>query len=78
VEFAPDALHKANVSGGNPYSLEVPVEAVDAPVVDGPTDSYFVEYLRHTILGWGGFPGWERAKQVPAQLDALRRDLVLF
>lgn len=78
VEFAPDALHKANVSGGNPYSIEVPVEAVDAPVVDGPTDSYFVEYLRHAILGWGGFPGWERAKQVPAQLDALRRDLVAF
>ena len=78
IEFAPDALHKANVSGGSPYSIAVPNPAADALVEDGPRGVTFVEYLRTAILAWGGFPGWEDAKQIPAELDDLRRDLVPF
>jgi hypothetical protein len=78
-EFAPDALHKANISGGAPYSIELPRPAADVRVEDAPHDVAFVEYLRIALLGWGGFPGWEEAgPAVPAELNQLRRDLVPF
>jgi hypothetical protein len=79
LEFAPDALHKANISGGAPYSIELPNPAVDAQVQDEPHDVNFVEYLRLAILGWGGFPGWEGAKApLPPELDELRQGLIPF
>lgn len=55
-----------------------PNPAADALVEDGPSGVTYVEYLRTAVLAWGGFPGWEDAKQVPAELDDLRRDLVPF
>ena len=65
IEFAPDALHKANISGGGPYAIEVPNPVADGQVEDAPHDVTFVEYLRDAILGWGGFPGWEGAQDPP-------------
>ena len=56
---APDALHKANISGGDPYMIAVPAPVADAPLEGYAHDVTFVEYLRIAI-GWGGFPGWER------------------
>lgn len=79
IEFAPDALHKANISGGAPYSIELPNPAADAQVEDEPHDVTFVEYLRIAVLGWGGFPGWENGgSAIPAELNELRRDLEPF
>jgi hypothetical protein len=79
IEFAPDALHKANISGGSPYSIEVPQMVADAMVLDAPHEVRFVDYLRTAILRWGGFPGWGDAEgAIPAELDELRRDLVPF
>jgi hypothetical protein len=79
IEFAPDALHKANISGGGPYSITVPQAAADAHVDDEPNDVAFVKYLRTAILSWGGFPGWKDANlPPPSEIERLRDDLVRF
>lgn len=77
IEFAPDALHKANVSGGAPYAIQVPDESADAPVENAPHEVMFVEYLR-IAFQWGGFPGWEYAPSIPSQFDSLRDGLLPF
>ncbi len=59
LPIAPDYYHKANVSGGAPYGVELPCNAVDAPLVEEWHEVTFVEYLR-ICFHWGGFPGWER------------------
>jgi hypothetical protein len=78
IEFAPDALHKANVSGGDPYSIAVPDAAADALIEGMQQSLHFVEYLRIAILRWGGFPGWADAEETPVELDALRLNLTPF
>ena len=78
VEFAPDALHKANISGGGPYCMEIPHPAADGFVTGAPQQVTLVEYLRTAILGWGGFPGWKDAESAPAELDRLREGLIKF
>lgn len=76
-EFAPDALHKANISGGSPYSIALPQAAADALVEDEPHGVTFVEYLRIAIR-WGGFPGWENESSHPPELARLREGLISF
>ena len=45
IHFAPDHLHKANISGGTPYGVLVPSDSVDPMLdLDGERMS-FVEYL---------------------------------
>lgn len=54
VIFAPDDYHKANISGGAPYGVEIV-----GPAVDGlckPVEMYFVDYLNEAFAA-GGFPG---------------------
>ena len=77
LDFAPDALHKANVSGGDPYSFAVPNRAADALVEGEPHGVNFVEYLRIAIA-WGGFPGWERQASCPSEIERLREGLRPF
>jgi len=60
IDIAPDALHKANLSGGLPYSVVIPNHAVDGPV-RGTGSSSLVEYLREAFR-WGGFPGLARLR----------------
>jgi hypothetical protein len=60
--LAPDYLHKAQVSGGEPYGIELPEAGADAvwhndDLHEGAT---FVAYLRSALLDWAGFPGWAR------------------
>lgn len=57
IQFAPDFYHKANVSGGSPYSIAVPDAAADAPVPDEPHNTTFINYLS-LCFAWGGFPGF--------------------
>jgi hypothetical protein len=57
LPLAPDFLHKANVSGGNPYSLAVPNDGVDGLLLWEPHQTTFVNYLRIAFAA-GGMPVW--------------------
>jgi len=76
LEFAPDALHKANISGGEPYGIALPGEGVDGRV--GP-DLWFVDDLNEAFAA-GGFPyplHEEGYVDPPAGLrESLTRDLL--
>jgi hypothetical protein len=66
VIIAPDPVHKTNQSGGEPYVIEFPEPAVDAPLRGEEDYGTFVEYLR-TCCRWGCFPGLRTAAQPPAE-----------
>lgn len=76
LDYAPDALHKANISGDGPYGIELPGVGVDGLV--GPM-TWFVDDL-NTAFAAGGFPGALRAEgyvDPPEGLrEALARDLL--
>lgn len=65
IEIAPDALHKANISGGGPYAIAFPDPAADAPVLELDAPS-FVGYLRECFR-WGGFPGLAEEPDPPTE-----------
>jgi hypothetical protein len=50
ASLAPDELHKDNISGGDPYGLELPNPAADFRFMYEPHDLLFVPYLRLAIL----------------------------
>jgi len=78
IIIAPDSLHKANTSGGDPYSIGLPAAVADAVLEYEPHGIGFVSYLR-LAFAWGGFPGWENADAVqPAELESLKRGLLLI
>lgn len=54
--IAPDDLHKADISGGEPYEVGVPDPAADGKLLNESHDLYFVDYLRR-VFDRGGFPG---------------------
>jgi hypothetical protein len=64
--IAPDDLHKANISGGDPYSITIPNACADAEFEFEWHQTTFVKYLRKAFE-WGGFPGWERDKNPPTE-----------
>jgi hypothetical protein len=59
LEIAPDAYHKEDVSGGPPYTIQVPNASADALLEGEWHRTTFVDYLR-VAFRWGGFPGWQR------------------
>ncbi len=59
LPLAPDYLHKADVSGGPPYSMRIPNDGVDGLLLWERHQTTFVNYLR-IAFRWGGFPGWDR------------------
>ena len=72
-EFAPDELHKANISGST-HTLYLPDTRPDPTIygVAGRSGVTLVEYLRISIR-WGGFPGWSFAPdRAPVALARLR------
>ncbi|WP_374335965.1 hypothetical protein [Methyloversatilis sp.] len=56
VPIAPDYFHKANVSGGLPYSVSIPAVADDPPLNGTPTPETLLEHVSNA-LRFGGFPG---------------------
>ncbi|MHA3703466.1 hypothetical protein ACXR2U_14915 [Jatrophihabitans sp. YIM 134969] len=54
LTLSPDRLHKANVSGGDPYGIVVPDAGVDGRFM-GETSTWFVDHLNATFAR-GGFP----------------------
>ena len=77
LRLAPDAIHKANHSGGGPTQILFPNPAIDAPLISDDWDgTLFVSYLR-TCFHWGGFPGWRNQPEPPAkELEFLTKDLL--
>lgn len=69
---APDALHKANISGGGPYGVEYPSAHADARLRDEWHQTTFVNYLR-VVFRWGGFPGFARCAPADRPVDDLAR-----
>lgn len=59
IDLAPDYLHKANISGGSAYCIEVPFSGADPTFADERHCLPFLDYLR-LAFRWGGFPGLER------------------
>jgi hypothetical protein len=56
-EFAPDVLHKDDMSGGPPFRICLPAPGADGLVEEDMWGVLpFVAYLR-IALGWAGFPG---------------------
>ena len=55
LDLAPDYLHKANISGGTPYGIELPFFGADPIFVIEAHGLPFVDYLR-LCFGWAGFP----------------------
>jgi hypothetical protein len=78
IPIAPDYYHKANVSGGPFYRLDVPNAAIDGILENEWHQTTFVEYLRVCFRA-GGFPGIERqSTPVPLAFSKLSQDLIPF
>ena len=76
LTIAPDALHKANISG-DAYYITLPDNRADFPFDDWQHTT-FVNYLRGAFQ-WGGFPGWQRSQNPPRkELAELSEGLVPF
>jgi hypothetical protein len=60
--LAPDSMHKDNISGGEPYSVQLPDSCADFLLRYERHELYFVAYLRLAILQWGGLPGLEQQR----------------
>jgi hypothetical protein len=58
IPFAPDDLHKANISGGLPYELCAAHPVLDPIVLNERHCFSFVAHIRHAF-SWAGFPGFE-------------------
>ena len=80
VELAPDHYHKANVSGGSPYSIELPFFGADPIFANEEHGLPFVDYLRLSF-NCAGFPRLERhhhRKDVRNFVAWMTRDLEPF
>ena len=67
LTIAPDDAHKADVSGGEPYSIMVPAATADALLREEWHETTLVNYLR-ICFRWGGFPGFARYPERPTEL----------
>lgn len=78
LDFAPDALHKVNVSGGGPYGIIVPDGQVDGVLDLDGRRLHFIDYLRE-CFEWGGFPGFARMPERDnGTIALLSRDLLVI
>jgi hypothetical protein len=76
--IAPDDLHKADTSGGDPYEIAVPDPRADAELLNERHGLFFVDYLR-LCFRFGGFPGYEGFDRgVPSEIESLREGLLTF
>jgi hypothetical protein len=71
LDFAPDALHKANISGEEPYGIQLPGTGIDGRL--GPA-VWFVDELNEAFAA-GGFPGALHAEGYAEPPAGLRESL---
>ena len=74
MTLSPDYYHKADTSGGPPYSMALPDGAADALVCDEWHNTTFVNYLRTCFL-WGGMPGLGLKKGARPQDEPYAREV---
>jgi hypothetical protein len=77
ITIAPDDLHKANVSGGDPYEVAIPDLRADGELLNERHHLFFVDYLR-LCFKFGGFPGYDAMGTIPAELERLSAGLMPF
>ena len=80
LDLAPDALHKANISGGGPYGLRLPDPVPDPMFTGDDFAMRFVSYLRLSFR-WGGFPGLAilpRSAVADARIASLTEGFLAF
>jgi len=78
ITIAPDDLHKADTSGGEPYEIAVPDLRADGELLNERHRLLFVEYLR-LCFRFGGFPGYDGMERgVPSEIETLREGLLAF
>lgn len=76
--LSPDCYHKYGYSGGAAYTMLLPSKNLDAPLLNEPHGTTFVNYLR-ICMQWGGFPGLEQDNKLSqGDLDFLIKDLIPF
>ena len=75
ITIAPDDLHKANTSGGDPYEMTIPDLRADGELLHERHRLLFVDYLR-LCFRFGGFPGYDGAARVPAEIAMLAAGLL--
>jgi len=76
--LAPDRHHKYGYSGAGSYNILLPCKAVDAPFLNEPHHTTFVNYLR-ICFQWGGLPGLEQEHLLShEQLEYLTQGLLPF
>lgn len=64
LDLAPDALHKANISGGDAYAIYLPSPDSDPKFANERHNLSFVDYLR-LAFEWAGFPDLEKHRDHP-------------
>ncbi len=74
IAIAADHLHKANISGGAPYSVRLPDTGADPLVRDEEHGLTFTDYLRHAFAG-KGFLRLDRQDEWRAYYDFTSDDL---
>jgi len=77
ITIAPDDLHKADTSGGDPYEMAIPDPRADGELLNERHGLFFVDYLR-LCFRFGGFPGYEGQTSVPTELATLSAGLTDF
>lgn len=77
LDLAPDLLHKADISGGPPYGIELPFWGADPIWANEPHGFPFVDYLRH-CLRWGGFGNLDRTPGAQSLVDEISAGMLEF
>jgi uncharacterized protein DUF6745 len=77
ITIAPDDLHKADTSGGDPYEMAIPDLRADGELLNERHHLFFVDYLR-LCFKFGGFPGYDGIEDAPAEIATLNGGLVEF
>lgn len=67
IPIAPDAVTKANISGGGPISIACTQPAFDNVVIGQHGSFTLLSYLRHAF-DWAGFPGFEFIPDAPTEM----------
>lgn len=80
IEISPDYYHKDNISGGEPYGVQLTKsQQIDSKIINTPYGMmYFVDYLRMSF-DYAGFPYIHRHNaNITVQIEELKKNLIKF